>query len=366
MNLLCIVHSYEQLNKKETMNNIKKIGLTALAGSLVMVSANAIEYTMSGGLISTYSTQSDSGVGGIANNGKGLGTATDLAFNASGELDNGFTVDYFMSIDTDKALSNTSSFMTVGMGSLGTIRVNNDAGSQANAIDDITPHAYNETWDGLSVTNISFFGNQTTEGSIDYRIPAQEYMGTTINASVTYDPSSGNAAPAKAGVTAASGGTGTAYTLQLAHESGLEIGGGIEQLSSNHVSIATSKIQDENRNTAYIKYAIGGLTAAYQESYQDSLASTAGTATEGADLEASYLGVAYTAGNVTVSYAEGELETKAVSNTVALATEEQKSTQIAYTMGAMTLSAAISTADNVAGTAARKYEENTLAVSFAF
>ena len=82
-----------------------------------------------------------------------IGTATDLAFKASGELDNGFTVDYFMGIDTHKALSNTSSFMTVGMGSLGTIRVNNDAGSQANAIDDVTPHAYNETWDGLTAAS---------------------------------------------------------------------------------------------------------------------------------------------------------------------------------------------------------------------
>jgi hypothetical protein len=30
------------------MNNFKKIGLTALAGSLVMTSVNAVEYTVSG------------------------------------------------------------------------------------------------------------------------------------------------------------------------------------------------------------------------------------------------------------------------------------------------------------------------------
>jgi hypothetical protein len=34
------------------MNNYKKIGLSALAASLAMVSANAVEYTMSGGLMS--------------------------------------------------------------------------------------------------------------------------------------------------------------------------------------------------------------------------------------------------------------------------------------------------------------------------
>ena len=39
------------------MKNITKVGLSALAGSLVMVSANAVEYSMSGGLQSVYSTQ---------------------------------------------------------------------------------------------------------------------------------------------------------------------------------------------------------------------------------------------------------------------------------------------------------------------
>jgi len=344
------------------MNKIQKIGLTALAGSLVMVSANAIEYTMSGGLLSTYSSssQSDSGVVG----GRGIGTATDLSFNASGELDNGFTVDYFMGVDTHKALSNTSSFMTVGMGSLGTIRLNNDSGSVANSIDDVTPNAYNETWDGLALadSNPSFFGNQTTQGSIDYRIAPQEIEGFTVNASVTYDPDYGQAAPAKADVTntVAAGGSGQAYTLQLAHESGLSTGFGYEQLNGN---AGAKNHQDETRATAYIKFAMGGLTAAYQEAYQDS-AAAAGN--EGGDKEAMFLGVAYTMGDLTVSYGESELDIKAVSDSIALITEELKSYQIAYTMGAMTVSAATSETDNVAGIAASTYEENTLAVSFAF
>ena len=38
------------------MNNIKKIGLSALAGSLAMTSANAAEYSMSGDAIIKYSS----------------------------------------------------------------------------------------------------------------------------------------------------------------------------------------------------------------------------------------------------------------------------------------------------------------------
>ena len=106
------------------MKNITKVGLSALAGSLVMVSANAVDYSMSGGLQSVYSTQNNP-TGADTTNGKGLTTQTDLSFNASGELDNGFTVGYFMFLDTDGNVSNTSSQLTVGMGSLGTLQVNN-------------------------------------------------------------------------------------------------------------------------------------------------------------------------------------------------------------------------------------------------
>ena len=168
------------------MKNITKVGLSALAGSLVMVSANAVDYSMSGGLQAVYSTQ-DSPAGAEADSGKGITTQTDLSFNASGELDNGFTVSSYMFFDTGGNVSNTSAQITVGMGSLGTLQINNRYGSKANAIDDVTPHAYNETWDGLApaAMNHSSFGSRTMHGSLDYRIPTQELMGVTVNASVT-------------------------------------------------------------------------------------------------------------------------------------------------------------------------------------
>ena len=345
--------------KGYTMNNIKKIGLTALAGSLVMVSANAVDYTMSGGMMATYTTQDSPSAN--ANNGKGIGTATDLSFNASGELDNGYTVSYFMGVDTDGALSNTSSQMTVGMGSLGTLQLNNKAGSKANGIDDITPNAYNETWDGLSTVNPSFFGSSTTAGSIDYRIPAQEVMGVTINASYTYDPAADMAGASKGGVTSLNTGSGEAFTLQLSHDSGFEIGGGIEEVNTNSALV---NAKGASRATGYVKYAVGGLTVAYQEAFEN--AATSAAVDTGADREAEFMGVAYTMNDLTLSYATSELSTNALSDTAATTAEELTSIQAAYVMGAMTVSIALSETDNLGGTAGDKYEENTLAVSFAF
>jgi outer membrane protein OmpU len=342
------------------MNNIKKIGLSALAGSLAMVSANAIEYNLSGGMLATFTTQDDP-AGTEANNGRGLGVATDLTFSAGGELDNGFTVDYAMFVDTDGALSNTSSQMTVGMGSLGTLQLNNKGGSKANGIDDITPNAYNETWDGLTGAgthnNPSFFGSSTASGSLDYRIPAQDLSGNTVNASVTYDPGAGVGPSSKGGVDGSI--KGTAFTIEVANPSGFSVGAGQENVDLQ----ATAKDHGIQRNTAYAKYAMGGVTVAYQEAYQDSAASGVD---KNADKESSMFGIAYTSGDMTISYGESEVEVKAVGTTAALATIELTSIQAAYSMGAMTVSAAMSETDNENGVAAREYSENTLAVSFAF
>ena len=340
------------------MNNLKKVGLSALAGSLAMVSANAVEYTMSGGLVATFTTQNAPGEV-EASNGKGIGTATDLSFNASGELDNGFTVGYFMSVDTNGALSNTSSQMTVGMGSLGSFHINNKFGAKANGIDDVTPNAVNETWDTLAVDNPSFFGAATQSGSVDYRIPAQEIMGTTVNASVTYDPNAGAGATTKGAVNSNTV-SGIAYTLQLAHESGVEIGGGIENVDDDQGKV---KAEGSEYTTVYIKYATGPSSMAYQEAYQNS---AHGTSVSGADKEAEFWSIAYTAGDLSVSYGESSLQTKGVTTTAAGNTIELESVQASYVMGAMTLSAAMAETGNAKGVAGEKYEETQLAVSFAF
>jgi outer membrane protein OmpU len=350
------------------MNNIKKIGVSALAGSLAMVSAHAVEYTMTGGMVATYS-QATGAASTTGESGNGVGTATDLSFNASGELDNGFTVGYFMSVDTDAALANTSSQMTIGLGSLGTLQINNKGGSKANAIDDITPNAYNETWDGLTASstnnNPSFFGSRTASGSIDYRIPAQEAEGFTVNAALTYDPNADLGSTSKGGVSD-DGEAGGALVLQVAHESGLEIGGGVEIVNSDNASSQLGGRSGGENATGYIKYAQGGLSLAYQEAYQDSSIGNATAALDAPDKEAVMMSVAYTMGDMTFSYAESEVTVKAEGATAALPTIELDSIQAAYVMGAMTVSAAISSTDNSGGVTGDDYTENQLAVSFAF
>ena len=352
------IHIINYIKQRSNMNNIKKIGLTALAGSLAVTSANAVDYSLSGDAIIKM-TSRDNPAGTEANNGRGIGVDTDLYFNASGELDNGFTVAFFQAANTDAAWANSSSQVTIGMGSMGTLQINNIAGAKANGIDDVMPFAYEETWDATDGTahRADFFGSSTASGSVDYRIPTQELMGVSINASLTYDPNS-DVGATTAGGPGTSTVTGTAYTLELAHESGLSVGFGTESIENGGAVSATSTGGDEESATGYIKYAMGPLTVGYQESYQD-------TANGGEDKEGEMWGIAYTSGGVSVSYGESEYANAGVSDTASVATN-MDSIQIAYTMGAMTISAATFETSNAAGIAGRTFEENEIAVSFAF
>ena len=147
-------------NKGEIMNKLTKVGLSALAGSLAVVSANASEYSVTGDTQVVFSSAEGNQAGGVGSNGKGYGVDTDIYFTASGELDNGFTVSVFSAMDMEQANTatsgglNSSAQMTIGMGSLGTVQFNDVSGSAANAIDDVLPKAYEETWDGTTHSSV--------------------------------------------------------------------------------------------------------------------------------------------------------------------------------------------------------------------
>ncbi len=335
------------------MNNLKKVGLSALAGSLAMVSANAVEYSVAGDAQAVWSSQQGNENATEASNGKGIGVDTDLAFSASGELDNGWTVSISSLLNTDGTVTNSSNQMAIGMGSMGTLQLNDVLGSAANGIDDVLPFAYEEPWDGTPGTNEgNLFGSATSSGSVDYRTPSFDMMGATISATYTYDPQAGVAAPS-AGAPGTDGASGEAFTVKIAHESGLTIGGGNETVGNTDATVG------QTAATGYAKYSNGPLTIGYQEFYYNA-------ATGAADTDGSGYAIAYSAGDMSFSYSVMNEQTKATSDTAALEEEEVSSVQASYTMGAMTLAAGLFERDNLEGVAGIKSEETEVSVSFAF
>jgi outer membrane protein OmpU len=344
------------------MNNLKKIGLSALAGSLVAFSASASEVTVTGDTIITWKSAEGNENGAGASNGRGTGVDTDLAVNASGELDNGFTVDFFMALDTDSAVTNSSSFVTVGMGDLGKLRVNNNTGSGANSIDDVLPTAWEEVWDATTHTAKGHtFGANTAAGSLTYYTPSIELAGTSISATATYDNATGTHASAK-GVS--SGASGTAYTIAIAHESGLTIGGGIE--SEDDAGLGASTEYGETSTTAYAKFAAGPISIGYQETMIDP-GYTIGTSTAAtADVESTGYGIAYSMDNFSVSYAEVEEDRKNTATTTNTVDTEMSAINASYTMGALSASIGFFETSNPDFVDNTSYEATVLNLSFAF
>ena len=179
------------------MNNFKKIGLTALAGSLAAVSANAVELSVSGETTVSYVSNTAEKVNTIG--GSTIGTSTGITFSGSGELENGWTVSSSNILNDGNANALSSSQLNLTMGSMGTIQLNSISGSAVNAIDDVTPSAWEEAYgmgalaDGTGHNvggDAGFFGSSVNSGSIQYTTPALEVSGATVTASIVYDPNS--------------------------------------------------------------------------------------------------------------------------------------------------------------------------------
>jgi outer membrane protein OmpU len=82
------------------MNNFKKIGLTALAASLVSTSAFAGELTVSGSAALNYENYQAADSTTSASNGtKAFSMGNQITFSGSGELDNGINVSVSFVID---------------------------------------------------------------------------------------------------------------------------------------------------------------------------------------------------------------------------------------------------------------------------
>ena len=144
------------------MNKMKKIGLTALAASLVSVSANAVD--ISGGASLSY----NGGNGGATGNPWSMNDS--LVFTWGGEMDNGMTVDMNFKLDNGdgaaaKIFDNRS--LALGLNGGGTLTFWGSSGSGVvGSFDDMMPTAYEESWysadspnQGHSTSNMFYYTN---------------------------------------------------------------------------------------------------------------------------------------------------------------------------------------------------------------
>ena len=330
--------------------NFKKIGLTALAGSLVATSVVttavvSAEMAVTGSAsVKVRSVQKGSA-------GKAFSMGNQLEFAGSGEMDNGLDVKLSFVLDQNddstsggaaKSVNTGTPFdshsVSIGSDSLGTIVFHGEGGSSAQSAMDTT--AAGDLWDngyGISTANDPA-ASLTTNNMIFYTLP-EISDGLALTTSFV---------PRGAGAVDPSLAYGISYT-------------GVEGLTLNFAqgeNNATST-NTADATTMHIKYALGSFTVGYSDTEYDALATAS-------DKDVTSMNVSYTLSeDFSISYGQDEIARPGVGGD-----QDIKVSAISgsYTTGGMTIGAMVGDSENTAhgAGAAEDKEMFHLTAAFAF
>ena len=320
------------------MNNFKKIGMTALAASLVSTSVFAGEVTVAGSASMTVEGYSSAG---STQAGKGFSMGNSLTFTGGGELDNGLTVGISFVLDQgDGVTASTAPFdnhsVSISSDALGKLTMHGEGGSSAQAAIDTT--AAGDIWDTFDGTTTGTTV-QTSASGADILVYALPEMIDGLAVSASYSPQQSGAA------------SSTAYALTYTGVEGLSAsyGKGDENLGSSAL--------DTDTTTMKASYAYASFTLAYSNNDHSS-------AVANADQETTSYKVSYTVSDaISVSYGTEEIK---LENDEQEAEYEKLS--VSYTSGGMTVTAAqASSTDALHGTTDLEDRDYwSLGLSFAF
>ena len=334
------------------MNNIKKIGLTALAGSLVTLgSATAGEMSVSGAVNVTL------GLGTLGgNSSKAIGTDRDVSFTGSGELDNGTTFSMNTTMDDDFAVSGSTTTITTP--SFGSFSMGVGYGLQSGKYDEEVPQAYEQISDGKQ-TMANLVGNYMDGNSISYTSPTFDIMGGTVRIDAGYSPQAADVGQNDGDNDSWSNdwAEGTELGVTINYDA-LTVGVyGSERENKTPLSNTTTgqEESDEFNGAWYVKYTMGPVSIGYSETYMDggvtaddssSVNSSVVERTGGGIFTGEQLSIAFNVNdNMSISYTSSD-ETYDTQDDAATATtsdddvtESVDALQIAYSMGGMSVKA---------------------------
>jgi outer membrane protein OmpU len=303
------------------MNNFKKIGLTALAASLVSVSANAGSLTISGAAsmnVGGYSGQELDG-------GATFSMGNQVTMSGSGELDNGMTVS--ISYQLDNGVPAAGPFddhsVTVSSDAMGSLTLHgHGAGSATSAMDATAAGNVWDTFDGATggsgTVGVGHSNSAPGNNALSYVLPTI-MDGVAVN--LSYKPQqSGNSIDS---------GMGYAVTY-----TGME---GLTLVYSMSDIVGTSSDLSGEQTAWKASYAYGPVTATVTQSEYDVTTTTS-------DQDVSSMAVSYTISDeMSVTYGTETIESTSSGHVDA----EYDVIKGSYTSGGMTISAQRKTADNI-------------------
>jgi outer membrane protein OmpU len=327
------------------MNNFKKIGMTALAASLVSTSVFAGEVTVAGGASINWENYS-----GVAKSStKSFSMGNQLTFSGSGELDNGMTVAISFVLDQgdDTAIASgpfDSHSVSISSDALGTLKFHGEGGDNAQSA--VGDTAAGNIWDNFDtrVTGAATLSESRSGNNImHYTLPS---LVDDLTVAVSYTPATGEDE------------SDSAYALTYAGVEGLSVSYGHGSNDGQSVGAGGTTA---NADTTSMKasYAIGSFTLAYSDHDHDSQTDTS-------DQSATSWKLSYTVSDeLSVTYGTDSLDNNATADT---SDAEYTKITAAYTSGGMTVSANYQEANEMSYTTATDEDEEYygLSLSFAF
>jgi len=323
------------------MNKFKKIGLTALAASLVSVSANAGEMTISGAAsmnVGGYSGQEHDG-------GATFSMGNQFTVSGSGELDNGMTVSISYQLD-DGASPVQGPFddhsVTVSSDAMGSLTLHGHGGGSATSGMDAT--AAGNVWDTFDgargqVTAVGHSNSAPGNNSLNYTMPS---IMDGVAVALSYEPQgSGNSID-----------SGTGYAITYTGVEGLTL------VYSASDEVGTTSALSGDQTAWKVSYAYGPVTATMTQSEFDVVTTTS-------DQDVTSVAVSYTISDeMSVTYGTETIESTNSGHVDAEYTVLKGS----YTSGGMTVSAQMKEAENVdhSTNANADFEYWGLGLAFAF
>tara|TARA_B100001123_G_scaffold427564_1_gene543302 strand:+ start:330 stop:1271 length:942 start_codon:yes stop_codon:yes gene_type:complete len=313
------------------MNNLKKIGLTALGTAMISSGAHAASMSVSGATSIFFNGEDNS------NLGNGWAMTDSISFSASGEMDNGWTIATDIEMDNHTA-ANSSRSISIDTGN-GKLTFSGEGGSgPIGAWDDVTPTA-NEEAHGVAVSGTATGATSDAEDSNFFIFDYTAIDGVAIKAA--YNPSSGTTR------TESSQELGILYT----GVDGLSIYYAMGENNDDPYTAGRKELTN-----AAIKYAAGSFTVGYQANEVDS-------DKVNKDTDFSAYGVSYAVSDdLSVSLNASVVEYEQAT----LDDQEATGVSVSYTQGGLTVSASHSNIDNVAGTGTSDNAGYEINFAFAF
>jgi len=320
------------------MNNLKKIGLTALAGTLAATTANAGTLSVGGTADIIYNTHSKGNA-----TGNPFSSTQTISFSASGDLDNGMTVNYSSSF-TGGAFSASS--VAIDMGDGGTIGLysNKADGGGISAYQDVIPTAGEQVWDDTGVTSHGGTANGITD------------MGSRAN--LAYNNSFGDITFSADWARSIEGAEGSVVVVYDNLIDGLSIGYGAGETQE-----AASTLVSTDLETAFVKYTTGPMVIGVQRSVVTPAVATGGTAAT-SEKTRDHVGVSFAVNeNLSVSVGRSDLDYGSGST---LLDQTDAGISASYTMGSTTVGFVHNKTSDAAGVANSDFEVNEVKLTFAF